>query len=431
MNDLHNAKVTVLGLGLHGGGVESVRYLARHGARVTVTDMKPAERLAASIAAIEGLTERQRFGGHDAEDMRSADFVVKNPALPRRAEILAHARRIETDISLFLARFNGTLVAVTGSKGKSSVSSLIHAGLKTEHPYARLGGNITVSPLSFIDEMVPDAPVVLELSSFQLGDLALCGSVRSGTVSLHPRVAVITNIFADHQNYYNDDMDAYVRDKEYIFASGTEDDVLVIGSEEPWTSRFKARARGRVVHVPPEGNPRQQNIRLAEVALEALGVSGPQVREALEAFPGLEHRLEYVTTREDVRYYNDSASTVPEATAGALQAIGAQQTVLITGGTDKHLDLSGFADHVRDARAIVLLSGSATERMRAILEARGIRYFGPFDELRDALMQANTLASPGNAVVFSPAAASFELFENEFARGREFKRLVDALPHPL
>lgn len=430
MKELRNARVTVLGLGLHGGGVESVRYLARHGARVTVTDMKPEERLTDSIAAIEGLTEHQTFGGHDEKDIRNADFVVKNPAIPRSAEILKFAKRIETDISLFLARFTGTLVAVTGSKGKSSVSTLIHEGLKTKYDSARLGGNITVSPLSFVDELDPDAPVVLELSSFQLGDLTLCESVRNGEAVLHPRIAVITNIFADHQNYYNDDMDAYVRDKEYIFSSQTSDDVLVIGSEEPWTSRFVSAARGQVRHVPPGGNARRQNIRLAEVSLEELGVSGPDVRDALEGFPGLEHRLEYVATRGEIRFINDSASTVPEATAAALSALGPERTVLIAGGTDKHLDLTNFAEHVKDARAIVLLAGSATERMRVLLDTHGVAYSGPFPELRTALEQTFNLAASGNAVVFSPGAASFELFENEFARGREFKRLVDALPHP-
>ncbi len=427
MNDLHNARVTVLGLGLHGGGVETVRFLAAAGARVTVTDMKPAHKLKASIEAIKGLAEHERYGGHDPEDLRNADIVVKNPAIPRDAPILDYARRIETDISLFLHYVRGPLIAVTGSKGKSSVTALIHRGLASRSPDAVLGGNITLSPLPAISKLTHTTPVALELSSFQLGDLALCQSVRTGQVRLNPDIAVITSIFPDHQNYYRGDMEAYVRDKEVIFSDLDKDNTLVLGCDEPWASRFESACSATVVRVQSRHTGPDRNRDIAEAALSALGHTRESVAEALDTFEGLPHRLEYVATRDGCRYYNDSAATVPQATAAALAHFPSEHTVLITGGTDKQLDLTGFAHSAAKAKAIVLLAGSATERMQLELDLSSVAYHGPFHSLREALHSAASLADHGDAVVFSPGAASFELFENEFDRGRQFKTLVSNL----
>lgn len=440
MYDLSGAKVTVLGLGLHGGGIETVRFLSRNGARVTVTDMKPRETLSEAIEKIDGCFEHARFGGHDESDIRNADLVIKNPAVPRTASILDKAHRIETDISLFLERYRGPLIAVTGSKGKSTVSSLIHAGLQAKHPDARLGGNITVSPLSYLEKLSRNTAVVLELSSFQLGDLRLCDSVRRKQVSLKPAVSVITCIYPDHQNYYHDNMEAYVQDKEEIFLSQGPKDALILGCDEPWRTRFSRKASARVVCTTPTDGSMERNRELARRALSLFGVEGADTDRRLTAFSGLEHRLECVRRIGSLSIYNDSAATVPEATAAALSALGAARTILITGGTDKHLHLDGFAESIRDAAHIVLLAGSATRRMQYELDLAGIEYSGPCATLSECLSVALEAARSMGAcaadrpdalsasIAFSPGAASFELFDNEFARGRAFKELVSALP---
>lgn len=428
MTKLKGLRITVLGLGLHGGGVATVRYLFRHGARVTVTDTKPAERLEQSRALIAGMVEREVYGRHHDSDIGDADIVIKNPAVPRDAPILRHARRLETDLSLFLSRFRGPLIAVTGSKGKSSVASLIHAGLLTAYPSAQLGGNITVSPLTFLDELDEITPVVLELSSFQLGDLPLCTSYRDGTVRLAPQIAVITNIYADHQNYYRGDMEAYVRDKELVFSSQGSGDLLILGTtDDRWTHRFSGRAPGRVAVCPSASSHLEQNRAIARLALDSFGVSDSGVDDVLQNFRGLEHRLEELDSIGGVRFYNDSAATVPPAALAAVRALGPSRTVLIAGGTDKRLDLTGFAEAISEAKAIVLLDGSATERMRAELDAIGCTYYGPYPGLREAVDAARSLAAAGDAICLSPGAASFELFENEFERGRAFKRIVSRL----
>ena len=209
------ARVTVMGLGLHGGGASAARFLAREGAEVTVTDLRGETELAASLDSIASLPIRFVLGRHEDGDFADADIVIKNPAVPRSSRYLALARRIETDISIFLSRTSSPIVAITGTKGKSSTSSAAHHILSETVGNAFLGGNITRSPLEFVDELTEESTVVLELSSFQLGDLTLTGA---GIEALRPRISVITSIFRDHLNYY-DSMDDYVADKRLIYAA--------------------------------------------------------------------------------------------------------------------------------------------------------------------------------------------------------------------
>ena len=166
--DLRGLKATVMGLGLNGGGLASARFLAERGAIVTVTDMKDEAALADSLSALEGLPIRFVLGRHELDDFRSADMVVKNPAVRPGSPFLLAAKTVETDISLFLRLSPSPVIAVTGSKGKSSVASAIHHILSKSGLPVFLGGNITVSPLTFLDRCGSEDPVVLELSSWQL-----------------------------------------------------------------------------------------------------------------------------------------------------------------------------------------------------------------------------------------------------------------------
>ncbi|MDE6736274.1 MAG: UDP-N-acetylmuramoyl-L-alanine--D-glutamate ligase, partial [Treponemataceae bacterium] len=201
--DIAGKNVTVMGLGLNGGGEATVRFLLSHGANVTVTDMKTADALAATIASLQNdpslAHEHLRYvlGEHRMEDFANADCVIKNPGVKYDGNpFLAAAKAIETDISLFLHFSKAPIIAVTGSKGKSSTVSAIHYGLQKAGFTAFLGGNITVSPLTFLDQTDESTPVVLELSSWQLADLR-------GRKALKPKIALITKIIPDHQNFYH------------------------------------------------------------------------------------------------------------------------------------------------------------------------------------------------------------------------------------
>ena len=453
---LRGRRVTVMGLGLHGGGIATARFLAGCGARVTVTDLRPRELLQPSLDRLAGLDLSYELGGHPPELFSDTNLVVKNPAVPEGSPLLRLARErgvpVESDVSLFLALCGGPLLAVTGSKGKSTTASALHAALLDRWPGARLGGNITVSPLTFLDDLRAGNPVVLELSSWQLADLR-------GREVFRPRVSVLTNLLPDHQDRYGG-MEGYIADKQVIFANQAEGDCALFNRDDPRQAGFGRQTRARALWfaarpleaglegawleggegrlrldgreeallgealLPGEHN--RLNLLAAGLAAVLFGVEPERARAALAAFGGLPHRLELVRQKEGVRLYNDSAATMPHATAAALRSLPAP-VVLITGGTDKALDFEPLAGPLRLPRAIWLLAGSATQKLRALLEREGIPYRGPFESLEEIVRGAFAESRPGTSILFSPASASFEKFRNEFDRGDRFRELARAL----
>ncbi|MDR0388869.1 MAG: UDP-N-acetylmuramoyl-L-alanine--D-glutamate ligase, partial [Spirochaetaceae bacterium] len=363
-------KVVIMGLGLNGGGLESARYLARQGAELTITDLRDEKTLAPSIEKLEGFKHiRYVLGTHEMEDFRNADMVVKNPAVPPGSPYLGCAKRIETDISLFLAASPARLSAVTGSKGKSSTASAMHWAQKSlDRPERRsfLGGNITVSPLSFLDELKAGDDVVLELSSWQLGDLA--GRKKNGTdeALLKPRAALLTAILPDHLDRYGT-MEAYVNDKKIIY-QGQDLNDCTVAEDDSWgrifLSETKARPlvyaasplpenssgawlsgpdapglvriNGTIVELVPAkllvpGVHQKKNLLAAGLALLDLGFEATAIYRALEQYRGIEHRLEFFHEKGGVRFYNDSAATIPEAAAAGVAAFDSPP-VLLAGG---------------------------------------------------------------------------------------------------
>ncbi|GHV53978.1 UDP-N-acetylmuramoylalanine--D-glutamate ligase [Spirochaetia bacterium] len=464
-------KALVMGLGLHGGGLESARYLARHGAEVTVTDLRDEKTLAPSIEKLEAEGNGKFhyvLGRHEIRDFENADLVIKNPGVRPDSPYLKAARRIETDISIFFANSPARLTAVTGSKGKSSVSSALHwvlqearkAGLPDKAALpgkaaflgkAWLGGNITVSPLTFLDELKSGDDVVLELSSWQLGDLKGRG--------FKPRAAVLTTILPDHLNWYGT-MEAYVADKRIIYQGQDEHDVT-IAADDSWGRSFLSESRGRpMVYAEsplPEGvsggwltgpgGPglvrlsgetfdavptkllvpgwhQKKNLLAAALALLDLGLDAETVRQGLASFPGIEHRLEFFHEAGGVRFYNDTAATIPEAAAAAVEAFGDNPVVLITGGTDKNLDFSPLVKAAPKAKAIILLAGTGSDKLKSLFASTEIAFQGPFDDVDAAVRAVLDTAKPGDTAVLSPGCASFGMFLNEFDRGRKWKEAV-------
>ena len=243
ISDIDGLHVLVMGLGLHGGGLASARFFASHGAKVTVTDLRSREILQPSIDQLSRYDIRYVLGRHDEKDFMDADLVIKNPSVPATSPLLSFAKLVETDISVFLGLTQNPVIAVTGSKGKSTTVSAIHHVLQSFYPGAQLGGNITVSPLSFIDGLPDDVPVTLELSSWQLGDL------RAKHV-LKPRVSLITNIFPDHQNMY-DGMEAYVSDKKVIYQEQDSADYTICNFDDPYGKILQTKPGARCVSFLP------------------------------------------------------------------------------------------------------------------------------------------------------------------------------------
>ncbi len=478
-NAYAGAKVVVMGLGLNGGGLESARFLASRGATVTVTDLRDEKTLGPSIEKLSGFPIRYVLGRHELEDFKAADFVVKNPAVKPDSPFLAVSRRVETDLSIFLAQCPGRITAVTGSKGKSSTASALHWVLgraaadavrkNGADRRAFLGGNITVSPLGFLDAIREGDDVVLELSSWQLGDLARRlrddgsrDSLGRKAALLKPRAAVLTAIMPDHLDRYGT-MDAYVADKRVIYAGQDGDDVTVTGDDD-WGRSFAAETKARVlvyssspleegkvggwidggsgsglartpegklVELVPEslltpGSHQKRNLLAAGLALLDLGLSPQAIRDGLASFPGIDHRLEFFHMAGGVRFYNDSAATIPEAAAAAVEAFGTRP-VLVAGGNDKALDFAPLVQAARRAKAVVLLAGTGSVKLAPLLDAAGLPYSGPFGALDDAVLAAAAAATAGDVVVLSPGCTSFGMFLNEFDRGKKWKDAVNRL----
>jgi len=486
ITEFRSKKVTIMGLGLHGGGISSARFFARAGAHVTVTDLRDWDTLAPAIEQLRDFDIHFVLGTHREQDFIDADIVIKNPAVRRDSPYLKVAKHIETDISIFLRYSKSPLIAVTGSKGKSTVASAIWHVLSQAGKTALLGGNITVSPLDFLDKTAPDVPVVLELSSWQLGDLRGLGLLK-------PQVAVLTTILPDHLNYYSS-MEEYVADKRVIYQAQDAACSTICNADQSWGRSFAQETRAAVLwysekpleeaigigarggwlapdmlsvtkgtqsepgvphsghvldpkehpelyagygtfgadsacellvprHVIVAGLHQKKNLLAAAVALRAFGLSAAEIAPALGSFPGVPHRLEYVAEIDGVRWYNDSTATIPDAAIAAINSFSCP-VVLIAGGSDKSSDFSAFAEKARSLKDIIFLAGSGTERIIAQLEKEKIPYKGPYNSMQEAVDSAAQSAENGDVVLLSPGCASFGLFLHEFERGDLFKKAV-------
>jgi len=454
IEDIKGMKVLVMGLGLNGGGLESAAFFAKHGANVIVTDLKSQEQLKPSVLALSHFKNIDFcLGYHDIKDFENADLVIKNPAVKKAGnKYLEKAKWIESDISIFANLNHAKIIAITGTKGKSFSSKAIHYGLSGLTYHSFLGGNIGRSPLSFLENLTKDSIVVLELSSWQLGDLKLCKNFK-------PHIALITPIMPDHQNYYSS-MQEYVDDKKIIYKNMDTEDYIILNYDDEWAHHmakdtkanifwyslkplpnhihgsflgtngmFYLKKEGGTIELIEEplkvfGLPSRQNLSNATLAISLLGTSINKTKKIMKNFEGVEHRMElFFKSQSGISFYNDSAATIPEASIMAISSFK-EKPILIAGGTDKLLDFQTFAKNANKAKKIFLLKGSATDKIISAFKEFSIEYNEPYSSLEELLKDLKKYAKAGDNVVFSPASASFELFKNEFDRGERFKKAV-------
>lgn len=460
-----NKKTLVMGLGLLGGGVATTAWLVKHGAQVTVTDLRSRRDLAPALKALGSAARKVRFtlGHHQERDFKTNDSVVVNPAVPRESKFLKLARRagaeVVNDARLFFDIARNPVIAVTGTRGKTTTTNWIAHLLRGHDPATLAAGNTPERPLlQDLDRLMrrPDTPAVLELSSWQL---ELLGGARRA-----PDVAVITNLFPDHLNRYRG-MEQYARAKAAIFEGQNPAQALVLNAKNAWTPFFlRLHSKGRVYFFGASGLPvRAQGIsvRRGELVFTEAGVTktiaGKKfVRDFLAAWgahnlenllaamlaahllalpwhtmiarvptlPHVPYRQETVIRRKHLTVVNDSAGTSPDATIAALARFKGPRTYLITGGTDKKLEFRGLARVMKravPAAHAYFLNGSATKKLLAeLVKEKYFKNTSPriFEELPD-LLRAVAKEKP-STVLFSPGAASFEKFKNEFDRGQRF-----------
>lgn len=426
-------KITVMGLGLLGRGVGDVRYLAEQGAELIVTDLKSEAELADSLALLAAFPAiTYVLGEHRLEDFRNRDYILKAAGVPLDSPYIEEARKagipIKMSASWFLELAGIPAIGVTGTRGKSTVTHMLNAILTEAGLSVQLGGNVRgVSTLALLKDVQPEDIALLELDSWQLQGF--------GEAALSPHIAVFTTFMPDHMNYYRDDMDAYLRDKANIFFYQGPEDVLVLGSQcaellaEQYGNHMQAHTLTVGAHdfradwtltLPGEHN--RYDAALAVEAARALDIDDAVIEAALAQFAGVPGRLQLVRTVNGVDFYNDTNATTPDATLAALAALDAPVT-LIMGGADKGLAMEKLLEALPDqAGRVLLLAGTGTERVRSQIEGAPV-----FDTLEDAVADAVAHAHEGDAVLFSPAFASFGMFKNEYDRGDRFDAIVKAL----
>lgn len=419
-----------MGLGVHGGGLGSAHFFAARGARVIVTDTKSERELRPSLRKLKRFKNISYvLGRHRKSDFSRADLIIKNPAVRKNSPYLAIAKKhgvpIETDTSLFFRLCKNPIIGVTGTKGKSTVTNLLRIALGTRYR-VRTGGNTGVSVLAILPKLKTGDIALLELSSWQLEGMA---HVRKS-----PHIAVITNIQHDHLNTYKNFRE-YASAKKLIYAYQHKNDWLVI---PPELNHLSKSASGKVVifahnaeflaklrnaGFPLPGSHNIHNALLTREVARIMGVPEKKVLSALSRIEPLFGRYETVAVKSGVAWINDTCSTAPYSTIQSIRATK-KPLVLITGGTDKSLPYKDLAAEINKKKPVlILLSGSATEKLKQNLRI-------PYQEvksLKEAVRTAAERAKKGGVVLFSPAAASFELFKNEFDRGRKFAACVRRL----
>jgi UDP-N-acetylmuramoylalanine--D-glutamate ligase len=449
-----------MGLGLFGGGKGLTEFLCGLGASVTVTDKRGPEVLAPVIAELGHLPVRWVLGEHREEDFLRADLVLPNPAVPRGADLLRlcveRGIPLDTEMNLFFKYCRGRICAVTGSNGKTTTTTLAALMAEKRWPGTRAGGNIGKSLLPEVESIAPGEWVVLELSSFQLEDLA--------AIDRRPEVSVVTNLSPNHLDRHVT-YEAYVEAKAEILRPADDPNTAVLNGEDAlvrsWASpRRRTVFFGRTASVTPRAAGvwidedrgevftsrgakrtvlfRSRDLRIpgrfnllnaaaAAGAATAMGIEPAEIAAAVKEFRAVEHRLEPVLERDGVIYVNDSIATTPESTIAALEALG-PNAVFICGGSSKGCSFRALGLVLaRRARAVVLLGQTAEAIRSSIPSRRGGPEVTGAANLAEAVAKASALARAGDRVILSPACPSYDMFVNFVERGRRFKEIVRGL----
>jgi UDP-N-acetylmuramoylalanine--D-glutamate ligase len=433
-----NKKITMLGLGVLGRGINVAKFLAQNGAILTITDLKNKEELAVSIKQLKRYKNIiYILGRHRLSDFRNKDMIIKAAGVPLYSPYILEAKKnnipVEMDASLFarLAHRGVTIVGITGTRGKSTVTNLVYESLKKAKKRDQLGRNVRgIATLPLLKIVKSGDIIVMELVSWQLQGF--------GSSKISPHIAVFTTFMRDHLNYYNGNMRRYFNDKANIFANQKKEDILIIGeqSKSQIQKYNKNNIKARKIYankkdipdkwsikIPGEHN--RENISVAMEVLKTLKISKDIIKKSIESFNGVTGRLEYIGSKKGIKYYNDTTATTPDALKVALASLGGiKKVVLIAGGNDKKLDYTKIGKEIKKyVKALVLIDGTATKKILKSLKKDSIPKVITHN-MESAIKEACNFAKKDDIVLLSPGAASFGIFKNEFDRGDQFVKLV-------
>jgi UDP-N-acetylmuramoylalanine--D-glutamate ligase len=446
--DVSNKRVLVVGLGK--SGVASALFLKKHGSRVSVSDSKTEDQFREEIPVLLDHGISVETGGHGERTFRGQDLIVVSPGVPVDAVPLVQARSLgETvigEIELAAQFLQGSIVAITGSNGKTTTTTLAGQILAAGGFPTVVGGNIGTPAISLVEQTKPDTLVVLEVSSFQLETIQ----------TFRPKLAVVLNVTPDHLDRHRT-FEAYANAKARIFENQQASDFAVLNADDPtcvdmakrskaqvfWFSRKKDVPQGAwvrngrfvfrgsggeheilpVSEMPLKGAHNVENVLAAICVGMLMGCKPEQIAKAVREFKAVEHRLEYVATIRGVEYYNDSKATNVDATIKALESFPANIHIIL-GGKDKGSDYTVLNDLLRQRVKRVYTIGAAAAKIETQIRGAEVVHAETLDS---AVKRAAATATPGDVVLLAPACASFDQFQNYEHRGRVFKQAVHSL----
>jgi UDP-N-acetylmuramoylalanine--D-glutamate ligase len=440
----------VLVVGVARTGVVASLFAAGYGATVTATDEKSESELGEAAARLRAAGVKLEAGGHRSATFLEQDLIVLSPGVPLKLAPVALARSrgvtVWSEIELAWRFLRGKLVAITGSNGKTTTTSLVAHILKTAGIQTFVGGNIGVPLLSLVESSVNSSVTVAEISSFQLEAIE----------AFHPEIGVLLNLTPDHLDRYAS-FEEYAATKMRMFANQLDRDCAVLNADDPevtrrmpsrqqvfWFSREKRVAAGAFLRdgqiifrhegsevamvrrdqIPLRGEHNVENVLAACAAAYLAGATPAAIASGVKTFEGVEHRLEFVAEIGGVKFYNDSKATNVDAALKAIEAFS-EPLIVIVGGKDKGSPYTPLAQPLRERARLAILIGAAAEKIAADL-GRDVETAraGTLDR---ALQMASERARPGDVVLLAPACSSFDQFENYEERGRTFKKLVAQL----
>ncbi len=446
---LRGKRVAVMGVGV--SNTPLLRLLAAAGADVTACDKKTEQQLGEVAGELRGLGVRLCTGENylDGLAQSGAEIVFRTPGmrpdLPELERAKARGAVLTSEMEVFFSVCPCPIIAITGSDGKTTTTTIIAEMLKAAGRKVWLGGNIGAPLLDRAPEMAEGDICVLELSSFQLM-----------TMKQSPHIAVVTNLAPNHLDVHRD-MEEYIDSKRNIFRHQGPDDVLVLNLDNDITRAFAGEAKGTVRFFSRQGKaesgvqlegesiaangreimrrddiriPGDHNVENMMAACAALLDLVPfdVMRDVARQFAGVEHRIEFVREIGGAKWYNDSIASSPTRAIAGLKCFGGN-IILIAGGYDKHIPFDGLGREIADRVGTLLLCGATADKIeKAVRVCGGKTRIERFDTLEDAVRAAYSLAGAGDTVLFSPACASFDQFPNFMKRGQRFKQLVLALP---
>lgn len=458
---LKNKTVLVFGLGLHGGGLALANWLYKNGAKVLVSDKKSVSELKTSIYKLK-IPKKNIFLGKEPllKWLDNVDLILQNPGVPSDHFFITAAKKkkipIYNEATLFFSLVEKPIIAITGSKGKSTTTHLLGLICKSYRPETLVGGNIKINPMfQLIDKIKNNSIIVLELSSWQLEGLQ--------TIKKSPHIALLTNITPEHLNRYKSFND-YIQAKYLIFKYQLPNDIAILNLDDPVSYKLSTKIKSQIYFYSRKKQVKQgvyiykdkiyfknknkiefvlnkqdiilpglhnlENVLGAILTAKILGVPNEIIKKVIKKYRGFSSRFETIRKFNGVTFINDTTATAPIATISALKTLP-QKSILLAGGSSKNLPVADLAKIIKQkTKYCFLFTGQGSDQLLA--ELKKIKYpknklFTNYKQMKNIVSEALSHAKPGDTILLSPGFASFANFKNEFDRGEQFNNFVKNL----